>query len=144
MAVNHNVNPRPLTAEEKENRARGVYDSFATYVVFCGHCRHVRKTNMYIMRAEAFIDELKARGEVCPQCGKTGVDARLPDGHDHRLRQILTHAPQQAPAAFRGPVFAHIPDTFAHHLFHIAPNGKFRFPTCACICYSGDNLSATT
>ena len=34
MAVNHNVNPRPLTAEEKENRARGVYDSFATYVVF--------------------------------------------------------------------------------------------------------------
>ena len=25
MAVNHNVNPRPLTAEEKENRARGVY-----------------------------------------------------------------------------------------------------------------------
>ena len=65
MAVNHNVNPRPLTAEEKENRARGVYDSFATYVVFCGHCRYVRKTNMYIMRAEAFIDELKARGEVC-------------------------------------------------------------------------------
>ena len=60
MAVNHNVNPRPLTAEEKENRARGVYDSFATYVVFCGHCRYVRKTNMYIMRAEAFIDELKA------------------------------------------------------------------------------------
>ena len=40
MAVNHNVNPRPLTAEEKENRARGVYDSFATYVVFCGHCRY--------------------------------------------------------------------------------------------------------
>ena len=70
MAVNHNVNPRPLTAEEKENRARGVYDSFATYVVFCGHCRYVRKTNMYIMRAEAFIDELKARGEVCPQCGR--------------------------------------------------------------------------
>ena len=70
MAVNHNVNPRPLTAEEKENRARGVYDRFATHVVFCGHCRYVRKTNMYIMRAEAFIDELKARGEVCPQCGR--------------------------------------------------------------------------
>ena len=59
MAVNHNVNPRPLTAEEKEKRARGIYDSFATYVVFCGHCR-----------SEAFIDELKARGEVCPHCGK--------------------------------------------------------------------------
>ena len=40
MAVNHNVNPRPLTAEEKEKRARGIYDSFATYVVFCGHCRY--------------------------------------------------------------------------------------------------------
>ena len=70
MAVNHNVNPRPMTAEEKEKRARGIYDSFATYVVFCGHCRYVRKTNMYIMRAEAFIDELKASGEVCPHCGK--------------------------------------------------------------------------
>ena len=70
MAVNQNVNPRPLTAVEKEKRARGIYDSFATYVVFCGHCRYVRKTNMYIMRAEAFIDELKARGEVCPHCGK--------------------------------------------------------------------------
>ena len=64
MAVNQNVNPRPLTAEEKEKRARGIYDSFATYVVFCGHCRYVRKTNMYIMRAEAFIDELKARGLI--------------------------------------------------------------------------------
>ena len=70
MAVNQNVNPRPLTAEEKEKRARGIYDSFATYVVFCEHCRYVRKTNMYIMRAEAFIDELDARGEVCPRCGK--------------------------------------------------------------------------
>lgn len=70
MAVNQNVNPRPLTAEEKKKRARGIYDSFATYVVFCEHCRYVRKTNMYIMRAEAFIDELDARGEVCPRCGK--------------------------------------------------------------------------
>lgn len=54
----------------KGKTRRGIYDSFATYVVFCGHCRYVRKTNMYIMRAEAFIDELKARGEVCPHCGK--------------------------------------------------------------------------
>ena len=70
MAVNQNVNPRPLTAEEKEKRARGINDSLATYVVFCGPCRNGRKTNMYIMRAEAFIDELDARGEVCPRCGK--------------------------------------------------------------------------
>ncbi len=75
MAVNQNVNPRPLTAEEKEKRARGIYDSFATYVVFCDHCRYVRKTNMYIMRAEAFIDELDARGEVCPRCGRGGRSA---------------------------------------------------------------------
>ena len=103
MAVNHNVNPRTLTAEEKENRARGVYDSFATYVVFCGHCRYVRKTNMYIMRAEAFIDELKARGEVCPQCG----------------RQEWTR---------EGLLFCADFGTFARRLLHIAENGKFRFP----------------
>lgn len=29
MAVNQNVNPRPLTAEEKEKRARGIYDSLS-------------------------------------------------------------------------------------------------------------------
>ena len=87
MAVNQNVNPRPLTAEEKEKRARGIYDSFATYVVFCGHCRYVRKTNMYIMRAEAFIDELDARGEVCPRCGKpTRVTHKvLEDGTKERI-----------------------------------------------------------
>ena len=137
MAVNHNVNPRPLTAEEKENRARGIYDSFATYVVFCGHCRHVRKTNMYIMRAEAFIDELKARGEVCPQCG------RLPDGHDHRLRQVLTYAPQQAPAPARAcflRIFRHI----LALLVSYCVKWGISFPLPARICYSGDNLSATT
>lgn len=26
--------------------------------------------DMKLMRSEAFIDELKARGEVCPQCGR--------------------------------------------------------------------------
>ena len=25
---------------------------------------------IFVLRAEAFIDELKARGEVCPQCGR--------------------------------------------------------------------------
>ena len=91
MAVNHNVNPRPLTAEEKENRARGVYDSFATYVVFCGHCRYVRKTNMYIMRAEAFIDELKARGEVCPQCGRQEWTLGYPMGTTTGFVKFYTH-----------------------------------------------------
>ena len=124
MAVNHNVNPRPLTAEEKENRARGVYDSFATYVVFCGHCRYVRKTNMYIMRAEAFIDE-------------------LPDGHDHRLRQVLTRAPQQAPAPARACFFAQI-SAHLRDACCISPKMGNFVSLRACICYSSDNLSATT
>lgn len=143
MAVNHNVNPRPLTAEEKEKRARGIYDSFATYVVFCGHCRYVRKTNMYIMRAEAFIDELKARGEVCPHCGKQEWTLGYPMGTTHRLRQVLTHAPQQAPAAFRGPVFAHIPTHLHITCFILRKMGNFVSPR-ARICYSSGNLSATT
>lgn len=68
MALNKNVIPRPLTPKEKEERKRGVYDSFANYVVFCSKCKRVRKTNMYIMRAEAYIDELRAKGERC-SCG---------------------------------------------------------------------------
>lgn len=143
MAVNHNVNPRPLTAEEKENRARGIYDSFATYVVFCGHCRHVRKTNMYIMRAEAFIDELKARGEVWSPVRQAGVDARLPDGHDHRLRQVLTRAPQQAPAPARACFFAQIPAHLRDACCISPKMGNF-VSLRACTCYSSDNLSATT
>lgn len=68
MALNKNVNPRPLTPKEKEDRKHGVYDSFANYVVFCNKCKKTRKTNMYIMRAEAYIDELHAKGELCT-CG---------------------------------------------------------------------------
>ena len=126
MAVNHNVNPRPLTAEEKEKRARGIYDSFATYVVFCGHCRYVRKTNMYIMRAEAFIDELKARGEVCPHCGKQEWTLGYPPASSSSDTCTAT-----GPRCFPGACFCAHSDTFAHHLFHIAQNGKFCFPACA-------------
>lgn len=127
MAVNHNVNPRPLTAEEKENRARGVYDSFATYVVFCGHCRYVRKTNMYIMRAEAFIDELKARGEVCPSAaGRSGRSAtrwaRPPASSSSDTRTAA------GPRTREGLLFCADFGTFARRLLHIAENGKFRFP----------------
>mgnify|MGYP001520357267 CR=1 FL=1 len=129
MAVNHNVNPRPLTAEEKENRARGVYDSFATYVVFCGHCRYVRKTNMYIMRAEAFIDELKARGEVCPQCGRQEWTLGYPMG--------TTTAP--ARACFFAQIPAHLRDACC-----ISPKMGNFVSLRACTCYSSDNLSATT
>lgn len=67
MAVNVNIIPRALTPEELEARRRGEYDSFANYLVFCPRCGHMVKTNMYVMRAEAYIDEL---GDTpCPGCG---------------------------------------------------------------------------
>lgn len=65
--VNANIKPRALTAEELDARRRGEYDSFANYLVFCSKCGHMAKTNMYVMRAEAYIDELG--GRPCPGCG---------------------------------------------------------------------------
>ena len=59
--TNHNILPRALSYEEKENRKKGIYDSFANYLVFCRRCKHVEKTNMYLQRAEAYIDELHER-----------------------------------------------------------------------------------
>ena len=65
--VNVNIKPRAFTPEELEARARGEYDSFANYLVFCSKCGHMVKTNMYVMRAEAYIAEL---GDTpCPVCG---------------------------------------------------------------------------
>ena len=69
MIVNGNIKPRPLTEAELADRKRGVFDSYANYLVFCGKCGRMRKTNMYVMRAEAYIDELNAKGESCPGCG---------------------------------------------------------------------------
>lgn len=69
--TNKNITPRSLSYEEKENRKKGIYDSFANYLVFCQKCKHVQKSNMYIMRAEAYIDELNERSIVCPKCGET-------------------------------------------------------------------------
>ena len=66
--TNKNITPRELSYEEKHNREKGIYDSFANYLVFCRRCKYVEKTNMYIMRAEAYIDELHAKGELCT-CG---------------------------------------------------------------------------
>lgn len=68
--TNKNITPRELSYEEKQNRKKGIYDSFANYLVFCRKCKHVEKSNMYIMRAEAYIDELHERGKVCPKCGE--------------------------------------------------------------------------
>ena len=67
MAVNSNIVPRALTSEELADRQKDIYDSFANYLVFCRKCGHMAKTNMYVMRAEAYIDELG--GRPCPSCG---------------------------------------------------------------------------
>ena len=56
MIVNDNIKPRPLTEQELADRKRGVFDSYANYLVYCGKCGKMRKTNMYVMRAEAYID----------------------------------------------------------------------------------------
>ena len=69
MIVNDNIKPRPLTEQELADRKRGVFDSYANYLVYCGKCGKMRKTNMYVMRAEAYIDELRAAGKTCPDCG---------------------------------------------------------------------------
>ena len=71
MVVNANIVPRPLTAEELAAREKGEYDSFANYLVYCGGCGCLAKTNMYVMRAEAYIDELG--GKPCPRCGTEGL-----------------------------------------------------------------------
>ena len=64
----------------KENRKKGIYDSFANYLVYCPKCKHVAKTNMYIQRAEAYIDELHERGTVCPKCGDSDWTLGYPLG----------------------------------------------------------------
>ena len=69
--VNAKIKPRALTPDELEARRRGEYDSFANYLVFCPKCGHMAKTNMYVMRAEAYISELGDR--PCPACGAQGV-----------------------------------------------------------------------
>ncbi len=69
MQKNKNITPRALTPQEKIDRENDVYDSFANYLVYCPKCKYVVKTNMYIQRAEAYIDELHERRTVCPRCG---------------------------------------------------------------------------
>ena len=36
MLINENITPRALSPEEKENRKKGIYDSFANYLVLHG------------------------------------------------------------------------------------------------------------
>ena len=39
----------------------------------------MQKTNMYVMRAEAYIDELNAAGKTCPNCGAKAWTLGYPD-----------------------------------------------------------------
>ena len=77
---NPNILPRALSYEEKENRKKGIYDSFANYLVYCQKCKYVAKSNMYIQRAEAYIDELHEKGTVCPKCGENDWTLGYPLG----------------------------------------------------------------
>lgn len=43
MIVNDNIKPRRLTDEELAARARGVFDSYANYLVFCGACGKMKR-----------------------------------------------------------------------------------------------------
>lgn len=82
MIVNDNIKPRPLTEQELADRKRGVFDSYANYLVYCGKCGKMRKTNMYVMRAEAYIDELRAAGKTCPDCGADAWTLGYPENSE--------------------------------------------------------------
>ncbi len=71
MLINENITPRALSSEEKENRKKGVYDSFANYLVFCPGCHRVMKTNMYLQSAEIYLERLAREQTVCPECGRS-------------------------------------------------------------------------
>ena len=71
MLVNKKISPRPLSREEQENRKKGIYDSFANYVVFCQDCRSCIKTNMYLQSAEIYLERLAREQTVCPECGRS-------------------------------------------------------------------------
>ncbi|MEG1633589.1 MAG: hypothetical protein RR314_06000 [Oscillospiraceae bacterium] len=81
--VNENIKPRALTEAEREARKKGEYDSFANYLVFCGKCGRMAKTNIYIMRAEEYADILSARREKCPACGAEAWTVGYPANSDN-------------------------------------------------------------
>ena len=70
MLKNENIKPRELTAEEEENRKKGIYDSFANYLTFCPACGYLDKSNMYLQSAERRLGDLLGKKIKCPVCGK--------------------------------------------------------------------------
>ena len=70
MQRNKNITPRALSYQEKADREKGIYDSFANYLCCCGKCNYLDKSNMYLMRAESRVKKLNAEGVKCPECGE--------------------------------------------------------------------------
>ena len=68
--MNYKITPRVLTEKEWEDRKKGVYDSFANYLVFCEACGNVYRRSMYIMSAEACVERCKRDKKTCPVCGR--------------------------------------------------------------------------
>ena len=66
MQRNKNITPRALSYQEKADREKGIYDSFANYLCCCGKCNYLDKSNMYLMRAESRVKKLNAEGVKCP------------------------------------------------------------------------------
>lgn len=62
--------PRALSDKEWADREKGVYDSFANYLVFCENCGKLERYSMYIMSAEACVERYKKNRKSCPACGK--------------------------------------------------------------------------
>jgi|BioPla2DNA2_1021312.scaffolds.fasta_scaffold26228_3 hypothetical protein len=66
--MKYKIVPRALTEKEWANREKGIYDSFATYLVFCENCGKVERYGMYIMSAEACVERYKRDNKTCPVC----------------------------------------------------------------------------
>ncbi len=80
MLKNENIKPRPLNEHEKEDMKSEVYDTFADYLVFCGNCGYVDKTNMYLMRAESRLEKVEDTALKCPCCGEVQWKLGYPMG----------------------------------------------------------------
>ena len=46
MQRNKNITPRALSYQEKADREKGIYDSFANYLCCCGKCNYLDKSSM--------------------------------------------------------------------------------------------------
>lgn len=83
--TNHNILPRALSYEEKENRKKGIYDSFANYLVYCPKCKHVAKTNMYIQRAEAYMTSCTSAAPSAPSAATATGRSAIPSERSRAL-----------------------------------------------------------